>query len=272
MGNPTLNDGCIRSCRLDGSDVSTVVPIGKVHTPKQLAVDESGPEPMIYFCDREGMRVMRCCVDGTRIEVLFESGDMSNLEHMADKTRWCVGVAVAPRHRKVYFTLKGPSKGRAGRLCRMGIDIPAGETSRNRSDVQCVFDGLPEPVDIEVDEQGDWLYWTDRGELPLGNSLNRVRFEKIDQLVQVYDRPELKVAKRGDYEILARNLHEAVGLKLDSIHRYVYITDLGGTVYRFHMDRGEEEEVSGMCRIYDCQGNGAFTGIAILSDQEGSNS
>lgn len=40
MGHPKENDGAVQSANLDGSDVKYVVPPGKVHTPKQLTIDQ----------------------------------------------------------------------------------------------------------------------------------------------------------------------------------------------------------------------------------------
>ena len=36
-----------------------------------------------------------------------------------------------------------------------------------------LFDGLPEPIDLELDLENRVLYWTDRGDPPRGNTVNR---------------------------------------------------------------------------------------------------
>ena len=36
-----------------------------------------------------------------------------------------------------------------------------------------LFDGLPEPIDLELDLKNRLLYWTDRGDPPRGNTVNR---------------------------------------------------------------------------------------------------
>jgi hypothetical protein len=51
MGIPSANDGIVQSCKLDGSDIETVIPTGSVHTPKQLIIDQENDK--LYFCDRE---------------------------------------------------------------------------------------------------------------------------------------------------------------------------------------------------------------------------
>jgi len=69
MGTPRQNDGCIRSCKLDGIDVETIVPNGAVHTPKQLVIEPGTRK--LYFCDREGMRIWRCGIDGECLKPSF---------------------------------------------------------------------------------------------------------------------------------------------------------------------------------------------------------
>jgi hypothetical protein len=44
-------------------------------------------------------------------------------------------------------------------------------TPPNRTDIEVLFDGLPEPIDLELDLKNRVLYWTDRGDPPRGNSL-----------------------------------------------------------------------------------------------------
>src|SRR5258708_24434160 len=68
MGNPIKNDGTIERVDLDGTNRNTIIPDGATFTPKQLHLErESGK---LYWCDREGMRVMRSKLDGSNIETL----------------------------------------------------------------------------------------------------------------------------------------------------------------------------------------------------------
>ena len=57
MGIPNLNDGSIERADLDGKNRKMIVPQGNTHTPKQIILDKKGGK--LYWCDREGMRVMR---------------------------------------------------------------------------------------------------------------------------------------------------------------------------------------------------------------------
>ena len=69
---PNLNDGSIERADIDGKNRKTIVAQGNTHTPKQIILDKKGGK--LYWCDREGMRVMRCNLDGSKLETLIESG------------------------------------------------------------------------------------------------------------------------------------------------------------------------------------------------------
>src|ERR1700742_2802033 len=121
MGNPKANDGTINRADLDGSNVTPIVPSGAAWTPKQLQIDTKNRK--LYWSDREGMRVMRSNLDGSKIETLVEAGrgdgDRSN------PSNWCVGITVDTDRGHIYWTQKGPEKGERGRIFRANIEIPA---------------------------------------------------------------------------------------------------------------------------------------------------
>src|SRR2546430_12109167 len=57
MGAPSKNDGSIERVDLDGKNRVTIIGEGKTFTPKQLHLEKKSGK--LYWCDREGMRVMR---------------------------------------------------------------------------------------------------------------------------------------------------------------------------------------------------------------------
>src|ERR1700736_3980969 len=71
MGVPNLDDGSIERADLDGKNRRVIVPQGVTHTPKQIHLDRDGGK--LYWCDREGMRVMRANLDGSQAETLVET-------------------------------------------------------------------------------------------------------------------------------------------------------------------------------------------------------
>ena len=97
----------ITSCRsieranVDGSNHVTIVPNGKTFTPKQLQLDKHNGR--LYWCDREGMRVMRSNLDGSNLETLIQTG--KGEADRADLTRWCVGIAIDVQGGKLYWTI-----------------------------------------------------------------------------------------------------------------------------------------------------------------------
>ncbi|MGW2695379.1 3-hydroxyacyl-CoA dehydrogenase [Streptomyces sp. NPDC001296] len=237
MGVPSADDGSIERVDLDGGNRTTIVPTGVTHTPKQLQLEPTSRK--LYWGDREGMRVMRCDLDGSHVETLVRAGEGD--EDRRDETRWCVGVAVDPGAGHLYWTQKGPNDGGLGRILRAGIDVPAGETAAGRSDIEVLFEGLPEPIDLELDLTARMLYWTDRGAPPRGNSVNRAPL----------DPPS---TGRREPEILWAHLMEGIGLALDRRSARLYVTDLGGTVYAAGLDG------SSLTEPLIVQGN--LTGIA----------
>ena len=238
MGVPNLNDGTIERADLDGRNRRVIVPQGTTFTPKQLHLEKATGK--LYWSDREGMRVMRSNLDGSTIETLVETG--SGDTDRRDQTRWCVGITVDPERRQIYWTQKGPDNGELGRLFRAGIDIPKGETPAHRSDVEVWFDKLPEPIDLELDLHHRVMYWTDRGDPPLGNTVNRAPVDA-------------KAAKGGQTpEIVLTHLMEGIGIALDVPGDRMFLTDLAGSVYSARLDGSEKRAVLAV------QGN--LTGIA----------
>ena len=133
MGVPNRNDGSIERADLDGRNRKTIIPQGGTFTPKQLQLDKENGK--LYWCDREGMRVMRSNLDGSNIEPLVDSSH-GDPRPGPDLTKWCVGIAVDAGRGQIYWTQKGTDKGGLGRLFRANIEIPKGETAANRTDIE----------------------------------------------------------------------------------------------------------------------------------------
>ena len=111
----------------------SIVPQGSTFTPKQIQLDKKNGK--LYWCDREGMRVMRSNLDGSQIETLVEAGRGD--ADRRDQTRWCVGITIDPERGQIYWTQKGPDNGERGRIFRAGVDIPKGETPTNAPTSKC---------------------------------------------------------------------------------------------------------------------------------------
>ena len=72
MGVPHLNDGCIERADLNGENRTIIIPQGGTFTPKQLYLDKKNGK--LYWCDREGIRVMCSNLNGSNIETLVQTG------------------------------------------------------------------------------------------------------------------------------------------------------------------------------------------------------
>ena len=91
------------------------------------------------------------------------------------------------------------------------------------------------------------LYWTDRGDPPKGNTLNRILIDEIHNADDMI-------------EMLAGNLKEGIGLALDNRNKRAFVTDLGGNIYQFHMD-GMDRKL-----LYAGKDGQGFTGIAYVEE------
>jgi hypothetical protein len=237
MGVPSLNDGSVERADIDGKNRKVIIPEGGTFTPKQIHLDKKNGK--LYWCDREGMRVMRSNLDGSKIETLVEVGRGD--ADRRDQTRWCVGITIDPQRGQIYWTQKGPDNAGLGRIFRANFEIPRGETAANRTNIEVLFEGLPEPIDLELDERNRVLYWTDRGDPPRGNTVNRT---PIDVKPKSGDMPE----------IVLTHLMEGIGIALDVPGDRMFVTDFAGSIYSAKLDGSGERNF-----LY-AQGN--LTGIA----------
>jgi hypothetical protein len=237
MGVPSLNDGSVERADIDGKNRKVIIPEGGTFTPKQIHLDKKNSK--LYWCDREGMRVMRSNLDGSQIETLVEAGRGD--ADRRDQTRWCVGITIDLQRGQIYWTQKGPDNAGLGRIFRANTVIPRGNTAANRNDIELLFDGLPEPIDLELDERNRVLYWTDRGDPPRGNTVNRA---PIDVKPKSGDMPE----------IVLTHLMEGIGIALDVPGNRMFVTDFAGSIYSAKLDGSQSRNF-----LY-AQGN--LTGIA----------
>jgi hypothetical protein len=238
MGNPNANDGSIERADLDGNNAIHIVPNGGTFTPKQLQLDRKNRK--LYWSDREGMRIMRANLDGSKIETLVDTSQ-GDARPGKDAKKWCVGIALDVERGKVYWTQKGPEKAGQGRIFRANLEIPKGQTPANRQDIEVLYNNLPEPIDLDLDPGKRIMYWTDRGDPPRGNTVNRAPMDAAS-------------GNRPEPEIVFNHLMEGIGLALDLANGRMFVTDLAGSVYTANLDGSNKKPV-----VF-AQGN--LTGIA----------
>jgi DNA-binding beta-propeller fold protein YncE len=228
MGVPNANDGSIERANLDGSNITHIVRPGGTFTPKQLQLDEKNRK--LYWSDREGMRIMRANLDGSNIETLVDTSK-GDARPGKDIKKWCVGIALDVEAGKLYWTQKGPDNAGEGRLFCANIEIPNDQTPANRKDIEVLYDNLPEPIDLELDLANRTIYWTDRGDPPRGNTVNRAPMD-----------PSPGNSKQ-EPQIVFDHLMEGIGITLDRKGGRMFLTDLGGSVYSANLDGSNKKTV-----------------------------
>jgi DNA-binding beta-propeller fold protein YncE len=228
MGNPIANDGSIERADFDGKNLTHIVPPGATFTPKQLQLDEKNRK--LYWCDREGMRIMRANLDGSKIETLIDTSE-GDARPGKDIKKWCVGIALDVDAGKLYWTQKGPDNAGEGRIFRANLDIPQGQVPASRKDIELLYANLPEPIDLELDLANRTIYWTDRGDPPRGNTVNRAPMD-----------PSAGNDKKEPV-IIFDHLMEGIGIALDLKGSRMFLTDLGGSVYSANLDGSNKKAV-----------------------------
>src|SRR5207245_9528056 len=111
-----------------------------------------------------------------------------------------------------------------GRIFRASLEIPKGQSPANRKDIELLYAGLPEPIDLELDLANRTIYWTDRGDPPRGNTVNRAPMDPaqgngMKQPVDIFD-----------------HLMEGIGIALDLKNGRMVMTYLRGSLHSAHLD------------------------------------
>ena len=175
MGVPSRNDGSIERADLDGKNRITIIRRRRdIHA--EAAPSRKGERQTLLVRSRGNAR-------DAREPRWFENRDSGRYQQRRRAARHRSkrnGASGSPSIR-IAGKYIGRKKGRImpgkGRIFRANIDIPKGETPANRTDIEVLFDGLPEPIDLELDLKNRLIYWTDRGDPPRGNTVNRASMD-----------------------------------------------------------------------------------------------
>ena len=183
---------------------------------------------------------MRANLDGSNIETLVDTSE-------GDPTAGAMpgNGASASRWTPPEANLLDPERERQR---RPGPHFPreyrASAKARRRpiaKDIELLYDNLPEPIDLDLDLDHRVIYWTDRGDPPRGNTVNRAPM----------DPPP---GNRKAPEIVFSHLMEGIGMALDLKGGRMFITDFAGSVYSANLDGSNKKT------LLFAQGN--LTGIA----------
>lgn len=116
------------------------------------------------------------------------------------------------------------------RTIRANLEIPKGQSAANRKDIELLYEGLPEPIDLELDLATRTIYWTDRGDPPRGNTVNRAPMD-----------PSQGNGKK-EPAIVFDHLEEGIGIALDLKGGRMFMTDLA--------DRGNGAKTPGYLECF----------------------
>src|SRR5437773_2715291 len=201
------------------------------------------PTARLFVLDISAGRILSMKTDGSDGRVIVTGCRMPD------------GIVVDTEAGHIYWTNMGVPSRNDGSIERADVDgrnrqtiVPEGCTftpkpacPSARTDIELLYDGLPEPIDLELDLTNRQLYWTDRGDPPRGNTVSRAPMDGTS-------------GRRPAPEILVTHLMEAIGIALDVRGNRMFLTDLAGSIYSANLDG------SGKRPLLVAQGN--LTGIA----------
>ena len=236
MGVPNLQRWLHRARRSRRKEPQVIVPPGGTFTPKQIQLDKKNGK--LYWCDREGMRVMRC--EPRRLAGRNAGRDRPWRRAIgAMQTRWCVGITIDPDRRTHLLDAKRPGQRRARpHLSRRNRNPEGRDRRRIAPTSRCSSTACRSRSISSSICKNRVLYWTDRGDPPRGNTVNRAPID----------------AKPPAPEIVLTHLMEGIGIALDVPGDRMFVTDFAGSVYSAKLDGSGERNF-----LY-AQGN--LTGIA----------
>lgn len=200
-------DGGVHAVDIDGTNRRDIIPTGGTTTGKQLTLDGKGN---LYWGNREGFALTTAKTDGSGLR------DLVRYDGSGQERDWIVGVALDEKNQQIYWSLKGSPEGGDGKILRAGLEIPAGQTAQDRTDIEVVWKDLPAPIDLEFDDGR--LFWTDRGRQPGGDSLNRATIPPAGALGE-------------SPEVLAEGFGNPIGLAVDPDEKLAYVADLNGRIW-----------------------------------------
>src|SRR6266436_5582481 len=217
-----LSAGRILTSNPDGSDLKTIVNEGR-KLPDGIVIDVAGGH--IYWTNMGNPKtndgtIDRADLDGKKVKNIVPSGATWTPKQLQ----------LDAKNRKLYWSQKGNDNAGEGRIFRASLEIPKGQTPANRKDIEVLYDNLPEPIDLDLDLGNRVIYWTDRGDPPRGNTVNRAPM----------DAP---AGKRQEPEIVFNHLMEGIGLSLDLENKRMFLTDLGGSVYTANLDGSNKRNI-----------------------------
>ena len=240
MGVLHLNDGSIERADLDGRNRKTIVPQGGTFTPKQLQLDKQNGK--LYWCDREGMRVMRATSTGRPWKPSWRRAGATSTA--AIRRGGASASPSMPERGQIYWTQKGPDNAGLGpHLPRQHRDSRPGRARRIAQTSKYCSTACPSRS-----------IWSSISRIASSTGPTAATRRAATRSTAPRWMSDHQGATRPAPEILFTHLMEGIGIAIDFEGGRMFLTDLAGSVYSARLDG------SGKQTLLYAQGN--LTGIA----------
>ena len=227
-----IGGGRVLSANPDGSDLKTLINEGRKF-PDGLVVDAAAGH--IYWTNMGNFKkndgsIFRSDLDGKNLITIVPPGGTFTPKQLK----------LEKKSGKLYW-----SDREGMRVMRVNLDGSNVETlvDTSHGDPRPGPDASKWCVGIAVDTEGGKFYWTDRGDPPRGNTVNRAPMDPLPRT-------------RKEPEILFTHLEEGIGLALDLKGGRMFITDFAGSLYSANLDGSNKKT------LLFAEGN--LTGIAYV--------
>src|SRR5712664_2072568 len=217
-----LAAGRILTSNPDGSDLKTIVNEGR-RLPDGIVVDVAGGH--IYWTNMGNPKandgtIDRADLDGTNITDVVPPGATWTPKQLQ----------LDAKNRKLYWSDREGMRVMRSNLDGSNIEtlVETGHGDADRLDARNWCVGIA--VDLDLDLGNRVIYWTDRGDPPRGNTVNRAPMDAAP-------------GTRKEPEIVFNHLMEGIGLSLDLETKRMFLTDLGGSVYSANLDGSNKKNL-----------------------------
>lgn len=143
-------------CDYDGGNLEVLV---SEHGVQQIVGVGADPtKKHFYFSDRNGKKLFRAGMDMPAEETHADRKDVELIYVEKVNNSMPLDIELDLEERMIYWTDRTQ-----GKIQGMHMDIPAGETPENRTDVKTIKDGLTEAIGLAYDHQEKTLFVTHNG-------------------------------------------------------------------------------------------------------------
>jgi sugar lactone lactonase YvrE len=143
-------------CDLDGGNLEVLV---SGHGVMQIVGVGADPtKRQFYFSDRNGKKLFRASMDMPAGETHADRKDVEMIYAEKAASAMPLDIELDLEHRQIYWTDRTQNK-----VFGMGMDMPAGATAMDRTDIKTVASNLTQAIGLAFDHKEGMLYVTSSG-------------------------------------------------------------------------------------------------------------